>query len=190
MVVFNLNLLKFKIVSFKKLNNRPVGPQALETSLFSPWIYPHQSIRKVSYMCAIAGFYISSLFLFPGFVTSVKPLGKNLDYLQRNGIDPSRVPVILVTTYNSCNLCGKILSSFIDPKRTSPSLLLQGSLARFMIVPVFLFCVYPQDSPYFYDVRIPFALTVMLGISNGYFGSASMIIAPQPRPRPRLMKRL
>ena len=131
------------------------------------------------HMCAIAGVYISSLFLFPGFVTSVKPLGKNLDYLQRNGIDPSWVPVILVTTYNSCNLCGKVLSSFIDPKRTSPSLLLQGSLARFMIVPVFLFCVYPQDSPYFYDVRIPFALTVMLGISNGYFGSASMIIAPQ-----------
>ena len=129
--------------------------------------------------CAIAGAYLCTLFLFPGFITSVKPLGKNLDYLQRHGVDPSWVPVILVTTYNSCDLCGKILSAYVDAKGTSPNLLLQGCLARFMIVPVYLFCIYPQDNPYFYDVRIPFALTVMLGVSNGYFGSAPMIIAPQ-----------
>ena len=131
------------------------------------------------HMCAIMCAYLCTLILFPGFETEVKATGDNLEYLQHKEIDVSWVPIVMVTTFNVCDLGGKIMSGFIDAKRANPKLLLHGSLLRFLIVPIFLLCVYPQEEPYFNDVRLPFALTVMLGFSNGYYGSAPMIMAPQ-----------
>ena len=131
------------------------------------------------HMCAISSAYLCTLLLFPGFETEVKATGDDLEYLQHEGVDVSWIPVSMVTCFNCFDLLGKILSGCIDPRRANPRLILHGSLVRFLIVPLFLLCVYPQEDPFFNNVKLPLALTVILGFTNGYYGSAPMIMAPQ-----------
>ena len=130
------------------------------------------------YMLTIMNAYCCTLLLFPGFETEVKAVGDELESLQQKDFDPSWIPVIMVTIFNCCDFVGKMFSSSATV-RTSPKLLLAGSFMRYALLPLFLVCIYPSDEPIFPYLKLPVNLTIILGLTNGYFGSAPMIIAPQ-----------
>ena len=49
---------------------------------------------------------------------------------------------------------------------------------RVLFVPLFMLCVTPRGRPLVRGEFWPFLFSILLGISNGYFGSVPMIIAP------------
>ena len=130
------------------------------------------------YMLTIMNAYCCTLLIFPGFETEVKAVGDELESLQQKNFDPSWIPVVMVTLFNCCDFVGKIFSSSATV-RTSPKLLLAGSFLRYALLPLFLICIYPSEDPIFPYLKLPVNLTIILGLTNGYFGSAPMIIAPQ-----------
>jgi solute carrier family 29 (equilibrative nucleoside transporter) protein 4 len=49
---------------------------------------------------------------------------------------------------------------------------------RILLVPLLMLCAAPRDRPLIAGEFWPFFFSILLGISNGYFGSVPMILAP------------
>lgn len=52
------------------------------------------------------------------------------------------------------------------------------SLVRVVLVPLIMLCATPRDSPALPGEAWSVMLSALLGITNGYFGSVPMILAP------------
>lgn len=55
--------------------------------------------------------------------------------------------------------------------------LLACSCLRVVFIPLFILCVYPSSTPALRHPAWPCILSLLMGISNGYFGSVPMILA-------------
>lgn len=55
--------------------------------------------------------------------------------------------------------------------------LLACSCLRVVFIPLFILCVYPSGTPALRHPAWPCVLSLLMGISNGYFGSVPMILA-------------
>lgn len=57
-----------------------------------------------------------------------------------------------------------------------PHLLIYSCL-RVVFIPLFIMCVYPNGQPAFGHPAWPCVFSLLMGITNGYFGSVPMILA-------------
>lgn len=55
--------------------------------------------------------------------------------------------------------------------------LLACSCLRVVFIPLFILCVYPSGAPALRHPAWPCIFSLLMGVSNGYFGSAPMILA-------------
>eukprot|EP00118_Oscarella_pearsei_P015927 m.148023 g.148023 ORF g.148023 m.148023 type:complete len:482 (+) comp38488_c0_seq4:23-1468(+) len=120
------------------------------------------------YMLAIGSAYFLTLLIFPGLLSEIHG-----DHFKNNWL-----PVILISLFNFFDFIGKLISFWHYDWR--PHYLVLASLLRFLLLPLLLFCVLPCSAPLFstWTPYTAMALSSILGITNGYFGCMSMVLAP------------
>ncbi|KAL4707697.1 hypothetical protein ACJJTC_014878 [Scirpophaga incertulas] len=153
---------------------RPTSWRAFKRGVLARWavaraIYP--------YMVSIGLVYFTTLSLYPGIASEVPSC--------RLG---SWMPIALMSAFNFFDFIGKVAAAY--PYEWSRSQLLMASGVRLLLVPLMLLCAAPRHSPHIVgDINILFSLhdfillfpimfSIVLGFSNGLFGSVPMIMAP------------
>ncbi|XP_057856469.1 equilibrative nucleotide transporter 1 [Cryptomeria japonica] len=112
--------------------------------------------------------YAVTLSIFPGYITEDVHSHLLKDWY----------PILLITCYNIFDLVGKSLTAYFMLE--SATIAIGGSVARLLFYPLFYGCLH---GPHFFRTEIPVVLlTCLLGLTNGYFTSVIMIVAPKTVP--------
>ncbi|XP_004705958.1 equilibrative nucleoside transporter 4 isoform X1 [Echinops telfairi] len=115
-------------------------------------------------MLSIAVTYFITLCLFPGLESEI-----------RHCVLGEWLPILIMAVFNLSDFVGKILAALpVDWRGTH---LLLCSCLRVTFIPLFILCVYPSGAPALRHPAWPCIFSLLLGISNGYFGSVPMILA-------------
>ncbi|XP_028339814.1 equilibrative nucleoside transporter 4 isoform X1 [Physeter macrocephalus] len=115
-------------------------------------------------MLSIAVTYFITLCLFPGLESEI-----------RHCILGEWLPILIMAVFNLSDFVGKILAALpVDWRGTH---LLACSCLRVVFIPLFILCVYPSGTPALRHPAWPCVLSLLMGTSNGYFGSVPMILA-------------
>ncbi|KAG5854511.1 hypothetical protein ANANG_G00038600 [Anguilla anguilla] len=117
-----------------------------------------------TYMLSIAVTYFITLCLFPGLESEI-----------HNATLEDWLPILIMAIFNMSDFVGKILAAL--PYDWKGSRLLLFSCVRVVFIPLFVMCVYPVGSPTLSHPAWPCVFSLLMGISNGYFGSVPMILA-------------
>ncbi|XP_076434974.1 equilibrative nucleoside transporter 4-like isoform X2 [Babylonia areolata] len=121
------------------------------------------------YMLAIGLAYFVTLCLFPGIESQVISC--------RLG---TWMPVIMMATFNVSDVIGKVLASI--PYDWSRARLVLCTFCRVLCVPLLMFCATPRRYPVIPGEAWPIVFSLILGLTNGYFGSVPIILAPSHVP--------
>lgn len=121
------------------------------------------------YMCCIALAYCVTLSLYPGLESEIKSCK-----LQ------TWMPVLLMFTFNTSEMIGKILAAI--PYGWSRRQLTLMSGLRTLLIPLLLLCCTPRERPVISGEAMSFFFTAALGVSNGMSGSLPMMLAPSKVP--------
>ncbi|XP_051570777.1 equilibrative nucleoside transporter 4 isoform X1 [Myxocyprinus asiaticus] len=126
-----------------------------------------------TYMISIAVTYFITLCLFPGLESEI-----------RNVTLGEWLPILIMAIFNISDFVGKILAAV--PYDWNGTRLLFCSCVRIVFIPLFIMCVYPVQKPTFSHPAWPCIFSLLMGITNGYFGSVPMIyaagkVAPEQR---------
>ncbi|XP_057948919.1 equilibrative nucleotide transporter 1 [Malania oleifera] len=117
------------------------------------------------YGFGIALIYVVTLSIFPGYVTEDVHSAILKDWYS----------ILLITAYNVFDLFGKSLTAVYLLENSK--IAIGASVARLLFYPLFLGCLH---GPKFFRTEIPVTLlTCLLGLTNGYFTSVLMILAPK-----------
>uniref|UniRef100_A0A8C5K7P9 Equilibrative nucleoside transporter 4 n=1 Tax=Jaculus jaculus TaxID=51337 RepID=A0A8C5K7P9_JACJA len=115
-------------------------------------------------MLSIAVTYFITLCLFPGLESEI-----------RHCVLGEWLPILVMAVFNLSDFVGKILAALpVDWRGTH---LLACSSLRVIFIPLFILCVYPSGRPALRHPAWPCIFSLLMGISNGYFGSVPMILA-------------
>ncbi|KAM6155308.1 equilibrative nucleoside transporter 4 [Rhynchocyon petersi] len=115
-------------------------------------------------MLSIAVTYFITLCLFPGLESEI-----------RHCVLGEWLPILIMAIFNLSDFVGKILAALpVDWRGTH---LLACSCLRVVFIPLFILCVYPSGAPALRHPAWPCVFSLLMGISNGYFGSVPMILA-------------
>ncbi|KAK2894099.1 hypothetical protein Q8A73_016583 [Channa argus] len=117
-----------------------------------------------AYMLSIAVTYSITLCLFPGLESEI-----------RNPTLGEWLPILIMATFNMSDFVGKILAAL--PYEWSGGRLLFFSCLRVVFIPLFVMCVYPPGAPTLSHPAWPCLFSLLMGVTNGYFGSVPMIQA-------------
>ncbi|CAF91152.1 unnamed protein product, partial [Tetraodon nigroviridis] len=125
-----------------------------------------------AYMLSIGVTYSITLCLFPGLESEI-----------RNPTLGEWLPILIMATFNMSDFVGK--RSSLPPPRSLAALpfdwsggrLLFFSCLRVVFIPLFVMCVYPADVPTLAHPAWPCLFSLLMGVTNGYFGSVPMIQA-------------
>lgn len=116
----------------------------------------------------IALIYLVTLSIFPGYITEDVHSAALGDWY----------PIILITAFNVFDFIGKSLTAVYLLENAS--IAVGATAARLLFYPLFLGCMH---GPQFFRTEAPVAiLTCILGLSNGYFTSVLLILAPKAVP--------
>ncbi|KAF8378093.1 hypothetical protein HHK36_029429 [Tetracentron sinense] len=109
--------------------------------------------------------YLVTLSIFPGYITEDV----------HSQILKDWYPILLITGYNVFDLVGKSLTALCLLENAK--IAIGASVARLLFYPLFLGCLH---GPKFFRTEIPVTvLTCLLGLTNGYYTSVLMIMAPK-----------
>lgn len=109
--------------------------------------------------------YVVTLSIFPGYITEDVHSEVLKDWYS----------ILLITAYNVFDLVGKSLTAIYLLKNAK--IAIGACIARLLFYPLFLVCLH---GPQFFRTEIPVTLlTCLLGLTNGYFTSVLMILAPK-----------
>ncbi|KAK2508132.1 hypothetical protein MC885_013505 [Smutsia gigantea] len=117
-----------------------------------------------AHMLSIAVTYFITLCLFPGLESEI-----------RHCVLGEWLPILLMAVFNLSDFVGKILAALPVVWQSVP--LLACSCLRVVFIPLFILCVYPSGTPVLRHPAWPCIFSLLMGISNGYFGSVPMILA-------------
>ncbi|KAG8558659.1 hypothetical protein GDO81_017093, partial [Engystomops pustulosus] len=117
-----------------------------------------------AYMLSISVTYFITLCLFPGLESEI-----------RNCTMGEWLPILIMAIFNLSDFVGKILAAV--PYEWRGIKLLICSSMRVVFIPLFIMCVYPSGKPTFGHPAWPCIFSLLMGITNGYFGSVPMILA-------------
>ncbi|KAJ8402671.1 hypothetical protein AAFF_G00367540 [Aldrovandia affinis] len=117
-----------------------------------------------TYMMSIAVTYFITLCLFPGLESEI-----------HNDMLGDWLPILVMAIFNMSDFVGKILAAL--PYDWKGGRLLLLSCVRIVFIPLFIMCVYPVQRPALSHPAWPCIFSLLMGISNGYFGSVPMILA-------------
>ncbi|CAL8274982.1 unnamed protein product [Lota lota] len=115
-------------------------------------------------MLSIGVTYSITLCLFPGLESEI-----------RNATLGEWLPILIMATFNMSDFVGKILAAV--PYDWPGGRLLFFSALRVVFIPLFVMCVYPASAPTLAHPAWPCLFSLLMGVTNGYFGSVPMILA-------------
>ncbi|ELU15279.1 hypothetical protein CAPTEDRAFT_221558 [Capitella teleta] len=121
------------------------------------------------FMLSIGLAYFVTLCLFPGIESEIVSCHW-----------ASWMPILLISIFNFSDFCGKVLASI--PYEWPRGRLVFFSCLRIVLVPLMMLCAAPRSSPILKGETWAMLLSMLLGLTNGYFGSIPMILAPSTVP--------
>ncbi|XP_053954675.1 equilibrative nucleoside transporter 4 isoform X2 [Anastrepha ludens] len=121
------------------------------------------------YMVCIALAYCVTLSLYPGIESEIISCSLG-----------TWLPVLLMFTFNTADVIGKILAAVPYPWSRRQLILMSG--LRIVLVPLLLLCCAPRHQPVISGETAAFVFTIGLGVSNGLAGSLPMMLAPAKVP--------
>ncbi|KAK6970094.1 equilibrative nucleoside transporter 4, partial [Biomphalaria glabrata] len=125
------------------------------------------------YMASFALTFYVSVSLYPGIISEVVSC--------RLG---TWMPVVLMACFNVTDTMGKMLAAVIH--NYSKLRLLLCTLTRICLIPLVVLCIKPRSRPILSGEAWSIFITILLGLSNGYFGCLPLVLAPsQVTPRLR-----
>lgn len=135
--------------------------------MFTGGIQSRWEITKAiyPYMISIGLAYFTTLSTYPGVVSEI--ISCNLG---------SWMPILMMAIFNGADLLGKMLSS--SSAYWTGSRLVKCCIIRIILIPLILLCTIPRSAPVFSEEIFPFLFILILGLSNGVFGSVPIIQAP------------
>ncbi|XP_072851330.2 equilibrative nucleoside transporter 3 [Pogona vitticeps] len=164
----------------------------ITTSLFPPsrthtgQIPPLWSLLKATSRLGFCVFYVYfiSIIIFPAVSSSIESVNKASGSLWT---DKYFTPLTCFLLYNFADWCGRQITVWIQFPGPKSKLLPAMVLLRTFCVPVFMLCNY---QPRMHITRVVFAqdiypviFTVLLGFSNGYLSTLSIIYGPKVAPK-------
>nr|XP_008504726.1 PREDICTED: equilibrative nucleoside transporter 4 [Equus przewalskii] len=143
-----------------------LSPRSLRASMGWALLLHRYVVARVIWadMLSIAVTYFITLCLFPGLESEI-----------RHCILGEWLPILIMAVFNLSDFVGKILAALPVDWR-GPHLLACACL-RLVFIPLFILCVYPSGAPALRHPAWPCVFSLLMGISNGYFGSVPMILA-------------
>uniref|UniRef100_A0A671RV76 Solute carrier family 29 member 4 n=1 Tax=Sinocyclocheilus anshuiensis TaxID=1608454 RepID=A0A671RV76_9TELE len=116
---------------------------------------------------------LNNIHIFPGLESEI-----------RNVTLGEWLPILIMAIFNISDFVGKILAAV--PYEWNGTRLLFCSCVRVVFIPLFIMCVYPAQKPTFSHPAWPCIFSLLMGVTNGYFGSVPMIhaagkVAPEQR---------
>ncbi|XP_035695646.1 equilibrative nucleoside transporter 4-like isoform X2 [Branchiostoma floridae] len=147
----------------KSLRVRLKQTRSIKRGLLVRW----QVSKQIwTYMLAIGSAYFITLCLFPGIESEVT-----------NCTLGDWMPIVLMAIFNLFDFIGKILAA--APVEWEGGWLALASSIRILLVPLMMMCAAPRDSPILQGPGWSMFISLLLGLTNGYFGSVPMILAPR-----------
>ncbi len=127
--------------------------------------------------------FICTLSLFPAYMSKIQPAYPTINYPNTIWIDRLYAQVMTFLLFNLGDTLGRMISSKIQiPSLLKPRLLFFLCGARFIFIPLFGFCHFPNTNgfPYIFKNDFIYALFVLLfAMSHGYCNSINMMYAPR-----------
>ncbi|GAB1603259.1 equilibrative nucleoside transporter 4-like isoform X2 [Argonauta hians] len=117
------------------------------------------------YMISLGAAYFVTLLLFPGIESQIVSCRLR-----------SWTPVILMAIFNLFDFIGKVIAAI--PYDWPRGRLILFTSFRILLVPMMMMCVLPVHKPALNGVGYAVLASLLLGVTNGYFGSVPMILAP------------
>ncbi|XP_015278378.1 PREDICTED: equilibrative nucleoside transporter 3 [Gekko japonicus] len=147
---------------------------------------PLRAILDKTGMLGFCVFYVYfiSIMIFPAISSGIESVTKDLGGLWA---DKYFTPLTSFLLYNFADWCGRQITAWIHVPGPKSKLLPTMVLLRTLLVPIFMLCNY---QPRMYITRVLFAqdvypvvFTVLLGFSNGYLSTLSIIYGPKVTPK-------
>lgn len=127
--------------------------------------------------------FICTLALFPAYMSKIQPAYPSINYPNTIWVDRLYAQVMTFLLFNIGDTLGRIISSKIQiPSLLYPRLLFLICLSRFVFIPLFGFCHFPNTNGYPYLFRNDFiyaGLMLLFALSHGYCNSINMMYAPR-----------
>lgn len=160
----------------------PLLITAAKSSLTPP-LYPILKKTACLGFCVIYLLFITSL-VFPAVSSNIESLQKELGSPWTTKFF---VPLTSFLLYNVADLCGRQITAWIQVPGPKSKMLPALVLLRTCLVPLLVFCNY-QPRIHLHTVLFrsdiyPVVLTSLLGLSNGYLSTLSLIYGPKIVPR-------
>ncbi|KAK6922165.1 Equilibrative nucleoside transporter [Dillenia turbinata] len=160
------------IKHYQELKMQAVNEEKEEQALKSRSVWRSSLLdivgRTKRYGFGVLLIYVVTLSIFPGYVTEDVYSPTLKDWYA----------IILITGYNLFDLIGKCLTAvyLLENEKVA----IGATVARFLFYPLFYLCLH---GPSIFRTEIPVTiLTCLLGVTNGYFTSVLMILAPKVVP--------
>lgn len=152
-------------------------------SSMTPPLYPILKKTACLGFCVIYLLFITSL-IFPAVSSNIESLQKELGSPWATKFF---VPLTSFLLYNVADLCGRQVTAWIQVPGPKSKMLPALVLLRTCLVPLLVFCNY-QPRVHLHTVLFrsdiyPVVLTSLLGLSNGYLSTLSLIYGPKIVPR-------
>ncbi|CAF0937705.1 unnamed protein product [Rotaria sordida] len=127
--------------------------------------------------------FICTLSLFPAYMSKIRPAYPSINYPHTIWTDRLYAQVLTFLLFNAGDTLGRVISSKIQmPSLLKPRLLCFLCLLRFLFIPLFGLCHFPNTNgyPYIFKNDFIYGLIVLLfAMSHGYFNSINMMYAPR-----------
>ena len=127
--------------------------------------------------------FVCTLSLFPGYLSKIHPAYPSLDHPGSLWTTRLYAQVMTFLLFNLGDTLGRVVSSKLQfPSLLRPRLLFCLCLSRFVFIPLFGFCHFPNTNgfPYLFQHDFIYGFIVlMFALSHGYCNSINMIYAPR-----------
>ncbi|XP_069609313.1 equilibrative nucleoside transporter 3 isoform X1 [Ranitomeya imitator] len=153
------------------------------TKTNSPPILPILKKVKVLAACLFYTFFIS-IIIFPTISAGIESVEKLSGSIWTNKYF---TPMICFLTYNFADWSGRQITTWIQSPGPTSKILPTLVFLRTFFIPLFMFCNY-QPRKHIYQVLFqndvyPVMFITLLGFSNGYLGTLSMVYGPKVVPK-------
>ncbi|XP_029464805.1 equilibrative nucleoside transporter 3 [Rhinatrema bivittatum] len=169
------------------LEEEGAGSQnSLKVSPDNHSIPPLRPILKKNGVLGFCVFYIFfiSIIIFPAISSSIESVSKASGDVWSNKYF---IPLTSFLLYNFADWCGRQITAWIQIPGPNSKMLPSLVLLRTLFIPLFIFCNYQprthSDKVLFLSDAYPIVFISLLGLSNGYLGSLSMMYGPKVVPR-------
>ncbi|CAF0720711.1 unnamed protein product [Adineta ricciae] len=127
--------------------------------------------------------FICTLSLFPAYMSKIQPAHPTTDYPNTIWSERLYAQVMTFLLFNVGDTLGRMISSKVHvPSLLHPRLLFCLSALRFVFIPLFGFCHFPNTNGYPYIFKNDFIygfIVLSFATSHGYCNSLNMMFAPK-----------